>query len=66
MSLDKAILYGKEKRKPYYGTKSIAASCRNHGSCTYCKNGRLHKTRRMKEASDQRFDEDTRNLHIPL
>lgn len=32
MSLDKAILHGKEKRKPYYGAKAIDPSCRNHGS----------------------------------
>lgn len=32
MSLDKAILHGKEKRKPYRGAKAIDATCRNHGS----------------------------------
>lgn len=30
--LDKAIKFGKEKRKPYYGAKSFDPSCRNHGS----------------------------------
>lgn len=30
--LDKAIIHGKEHRKPYYGTKAINKSCRNHGS----------------------------------
>lgn len=43
MSLDKAIKYGKEKRKPYRGAKAIACGCRNHGSCEYCKENRLHK-----------------------
>lgn len=43
MSLDKAIEHGKEKRKPYRGAKAITCSCRNHGSCDYCKNNRLHK-----------------------
>lgn len=43
MSLDKAIKYGKEKRKPYRGVKAIACGCRNHGSCEYCKENRLHK-----------------------
>lgn len=32
MSLNKAILHKKEKRKPYYGAKAIDPSCRNHGS----------------------------------
>lgn len=45
MSLDKAIKYGKEKRKPYVGSKVYFASCRNHGSCPYCETNRTHKFR---------------------
>lgn len=41
MSLDKAILHGKEHRKPYYGSKQFDSTCRNHGSCLWCKNNRL-------------------------
>lgn len=37
MSLDKAIASGKEKRKPYRGSKAIDHSCRNHGSCPWCR-----------------------------
>lgn len=47
MSLDKAIQYGKEKRKPYYGAKRVDRTCRNHGSCPYCARGRQHKHRRQ-------------------
>lgn len=36
MSLDQAIKHGKEKRKPYRGSKAVAPCCRNHGNCTYC------------------------------
>ncbi len=36
MSLDKAIEHGKEKRKPYRGSKVIDRSCRNHGNCGWC------------------------------
>ncbi len=43
MSLDKAIQHGKEHRKPYRGSKAIDPSCRNHGSCPWCKRNRLHK-----------------------
>ena len=43
MSLDKSIEHGKEHRKNYRGTKAIDKSCRNHGSCPYCKDNRLHK-----------------------
>lgn len=57
MSLDKAIKYGKEKRKPYTGAQSIDHTCRNHGSCEWCKTNRLHKQIRMKEASKQALEE---------
>ena len=45
MSLDKAILHGKEKRKPYRGAKAIDCTCRNHGSCPWCRDNRKHKFR---------------------
>lgn len=45
MSLDKAIKYGKEKRKPYTGSKAVFCSCRNHGSCPWCRENRQHKFR---------------------
>lgn len=46
MSLDKAIKFGKEKRKPYRGAKAVDKSCRNHGDCSYCQSNRMHKNRR--------------------
>lgn len=45
MSLDKAIEHGKERRKPYYGSKAIDATCRNHGGCPWCEENRKHKFR---------------------
>ena len=45
MSLDKAIAHGKEKRKPYRGSKAIDCTCRNHGSCQWCIENRTHKFR---------------------
>ena len=45
MSLDKAIAHGKEKRKPYRGSKAIDYTCRNHGSCQWCEENRKHKFR---------------------
>lgn len=46
MSLDKAIKYGKEKRKLYRKAKSIDKSCRNHGSCKWCEENRTYKNRK--------------------
>lgn len=45
MSLDKAIEHGKEKRRPYRGSKAIDRTCRNHGSCKWCENNRMFKFR---------------------
>lgn len=51
MSFLKAIESGKEHRKAYRGSKVFDKTCRNHGSCPYCKDNRLHNgTKRDKEA----------------
>lgn len=52
MALDKAIISGKEHRKPYKGAKSVDSTCRNHGSCSYCKGNRLYKYRKQTEKAD--------------
>lgn len=51
MSLYKAIEYGKEKRKPYRGSKAFDCSCRNHGTCAWCQGNRLHNSNRKIEQS---------------
>lgn len=57
MSLDKAIKHGKEHRKPYYKTKAIDPSCRNHGSCEVCKGNRLYKFKKA-EMHGRDYDEE--------
>lgn len=52
MSLDKSIKYKKEKRKPYRGSKALDHTCRNHGSCDWCRENRMHKFRDKKPAED--------------
>lgn len=61
MSLKKAIEHGKEKRKPYSGSKAIDRTCRNHGGCGWCEENRKYKyIKREKSCEDRRkeFDED--------
>ena len=58
MSLDKAIKHGKEKRKPYTGSKAIFASCRNHGGCPFCEENRRHK---MRDKHSQELGEEDGN-----
>lgn len=43
MALDKAIKSGKEYRKEYRGSKAIDCTCRNHGSCVWCRMNRTVK-----------------------
>ena len=52
MSLDKAIEYKKEHRKPYRKAKAIDPECRNHGNCAWCQRNRQHKHRRKEPIVD--------------
>ena len=47
--LNKAIEHKKEHRKPYYGAKAIDHTCRNHGTCSWCKENRLYKNIKRKQ-----------------
>jgi len=55
MSLEKAILHGKDHRKPFFRSERFDSSCRPHGSCGWCFNRRMHKHRRQKLAAEQSF-----------
>ena len=57
MSLNKAIEHGKEHRKQYTGAKAIDCTCRNHGSCEWCKSNRLYQQMKHEEASRQALEE---------
>lgn len=54
MPLDKSISKGKEHRKPYYGSKRFDRTCRNHGSCDYCKANRLYSDKKRRDAMDEK------------
>lgn len=49
MALDKAIKAGKEKRRQYRKAKAHDQSCRNHGSCPYCRGNRLVQDKRLRD-----------------
>jgi len=49
MSLDKAILHGKEHRRAYRGCRAWDMTCRNHGSCMYCLKSRTYRTQKEME-----------------
>ena len=60
MSLDKAIKHGKEHRKPYSGAKAVDCTCRNHGSCPWCRRNRLFKFRDKTAGDKEERDEEDR------
>lgn len=53
MSLDKAILHGKEKRKQYKGTKLVDNSCRNGKDCPWCASNRKFTEMRQQPAQQE-------------
>lgn len=55
--LDQAILHGKEHRKQYRKSKRFDRSCRNHGSCSYCKSNRTFFDKRKRLAADEAIEE---------
>lgn len=57
MGLEKAIEHGKEHRKPYRRAKAVDRTCRNHGDCPYCRDGRLHQIRREREKMENKMEE---------
>lgn len=62
MALDKSIASGKEHRKPYYKSKAIDRTCRNHGSCPFCESSRTHKNAKRIQAAQDELAEYFDNL----
>ncbi len=65
MSLDKAIKYGKEHRKPYRGAKAVDKTCRNHGSDDWELRNRMIRTLRIKERENMNVKRERRLLVMP-
>jgi hypothetical protein len=57
MSLDKAIKHNKEKRKQYYDSRAWDSSCRCHGSCSYCSEGRTRYKRVEETIEKEQLEE---------
>ena len=48
----------KDNRRKYYrGSKRFDRSCRNHGRCPYCEQGRLHKRNIARQALEDRMED---------
>ena len=64
--LDRTIESGKEHRKKYRGAKAVDRTCRNHGSCKYCTDTRLHSFHQYNQETLLKlteFYEETHTIH---
>jgi len=58
MSFDRGYKHRKDWRRPYVGKSRIGdATCRPHGSCSYCRSNRLHNLEKSDRSSLERFQE---------
>ena len=58
MGMEKAIASGKEHRKPYYGAKAIDKTCRNGGSCEWCRRNRMYKNLKKLQKFLDKYEEE--------
>lgn len=63
MGLEKAIEHGKEKRKPYKGAKAVDCSCRNNGTCEWCRQNRTYRTIREQIRTKSELNEHLLDEH---
>ncbi len=56
MSFDKNYPNRKDKRKPYRKSKAFDTSCRNHGSCPYCKENRTFFDKKHREVLKEEYE----------
>lgn len=45
------------RKRPYTKSKRFDVTCRCHGSCTYCRNNRLHAERNRRAAAEEQIRE---------
>lgn len=57
MSFDTNYPNRKDWRKPLRKSKAFDRSCRNHGSCDWCKSNRTYSARKWAWLSDQEIKE---------
>ncbi len=53
MSFDKRL--GKDRRKPYHDSRRNDCSCRNHGTCPYCRDNRKFFDKKRRFVADEKI-----------
>lgn len=57
MSYDKEYPNRKDWRKRYNRAGKYCRSCRPHGSCSWCRNNRLHSTKLREQSAESKEKE---------
>jgi hypothetical protein len=57
MSFDKSIESGQEHRKEYRKSKRFDKTCRNHGSCSWCRSDKLYQFNKEVERTEKELKE---------
>lgn len=47
----------RSRKRPYTGSKRFDRTCRNHGSCPWCRGNRLCSLHRGEDAAKHQLDE---------
>ena len=63
MSFNKAIESGSEHRKCYRDSRKFDHTCRNHGSCDYCRSRRTHFDRKYRSIVNEQYKNWLRGKH---
>lgn len=53
MSFDNEYPNRKDHREEYRGAKRVDSTCRNHGSCDWCRENRLHGNKKRELVCDE-------------
>ena len=56
MGFDNVYPNRKDWRKPYRRSKRFDCTCRNHGSCEWCRNNRLYFDRKYRLMADKELN----------
>ena len=64
MSFDPNYPNRKDRRKPYRKSKRFDRSCRNHGSCAYCRANRLWFDSRRREVADRELQDFLKGMAL--
>ena len=57
---------GKTYKRPYTGSKRFDHTCRNHGSCGYCRDQRTYNLRKVREAMEIEISQEVYEVRTEI